>query len=403
MSARPALLLIGHGSRSAAGVDEYWQFADVLRSEANGLEIGCGFIELAEPDLDTAIDALVSRGVTSIGAVPLVLLGAGHMKNDGPAALERGRRRHQGVRFEYGRALGIHPLVLALAEDRVRAAVGADDPCELAVVLVGRGSSDPDANADLYKVGRLLQDSRGLGLVEPAFISLAPPSVPEALERCRRLGATTIAVVPYFLFTGILVDRIHAQAETWAADHPDVAVRHGAHLGPDPRIARLVVDRYREAITGAARMNCDCCVYRTALPGYEARVGQPVHHVALGEGGPHDGAMLLVGADPEVNRIGRVPDEHLGRVRCRSAINGSVLREAREHRRLAPHRLVQGAVHGHGGLDTRHGDVELFLEPAVYTPRSGGGGDLKHEQQHGGHSDKRTAHDDRRYPGMRRF
>ena len=100
MSPGPALLLIGHGSRSAAGVDEYWQFADVLRGEANGLEIGCGFIELAEPDLDTAIDALVSRGVTSIGAVPLVLLGAGHMKNDGPAALERGRRRHQGVRFE---------------------------------------------------------------------------------------------------------------------------------------------------------------------------------------------------------------------------------------------------------------------------------------------------------------
>ena len=141
MSPRPALLLIGHGSRSTAGVDEYWQFADVLRGEANGLEIGCGFIELAEPDLDTAIDALVSRGATSIGAVPLVLLGAGHMKNDGPAALERGRRRHRGVRFEYGRALGIHPLVLTLAEDRIRTAVGADDPGELAVVLVGRGSS----------------------------------------------------------------------------------------------------------------------------------------------------------------------------------------------------------------------------------------------------------------------
>ena len=49
MSPGPALLLIGHGSRSAAGVDEYWQFADVLRGEANGLEIGCGFIELPSP------------------------------------------------------------------------------------------------------------------------------------------------------------------------------------------------------------------------------------------------------------------------------------------------------------------------------------------------------------------
>ena len=288
MSSGPALLLIGHGSRSVAGVEEYWQFADVLRGAAKGLEIGCGFIELAEPDLDTAIDALVGRGVTSIGAVPLVLLGAGHMKNDGPAALERGRRRHQSVRFEYGRALGIHPLVLALAEDRIRAAVGAGDPGRLAVVLVGRGSSDPDANADLYKVGRLLQDSRGLGFVEPAFVSLAPPSVPQALERCRRLGATTIAVVPYFLFTGILVDRIHAQADVWAAEHPGMAVRHGAHLGPDPRLAELVLQRHREAIEGEARMNCDCCVYRIAIPGYEGQVGQPTPLHAHSHSHGHD-------------------------------------------------------------------------------------------------------------------
>jgi cobalt/nickel transport system ATP-binding protein len=197
------------------------------------------------------------------------------MKNDGPAALERGRRRHTGVRFDYGRALGIHPLVLGIAEDRIRQAVGDDDPGELAVVLVGRGSSDPDANADLYKVGRLLQDSRGLGFVEPAFVSLAPPSVPVALERCRRLGATTVAVVPYFLFTGILVDRIHAQADAWGAEHPEVTVRHGRHLGPDPRLARLVLERHREAVEGEARMNCDCCIYRVAIPGYEHHVGEP--------------------------------------------------------------------------------------------------------------------------------
>jgi sirohydrochlorin ferrochelatase len=297
MSPGPALLLIGHGSRSAAGVDEYWRFADVLRGEANGLEIGCGFIELAEPDLDTAIDGLVRRGATSIGAVPLVLLGAGHMKNDGPAALERGRRRHPGVQFNYGRSLGIHPLVLALAEDRIRAAVGGDHPGELAVVLVGRGSSDPDANADLYKVGRLLQDSRGLGLVEPAFISLAPPSVPEALERCRLLGATTVAVVPYFLFTGILVDRIHAQADAWGSEHREVAVRHGAHLGPDARLAQLVLERHREAIAGEARMNCDCCVYRIAIPGYEEQVGRPAplhaHPHSHGHGHPHNGGVQV--------------------------------------------------------------------------------------------------------------
>lgn len=269
----PALLLVGHGSRSAKGVAAYWEFASVLKDRAPGLRIGCGFIELAEPDLDTAIDDLVAGGATEVVAVPLVLLGAGHLKSDGPATLARARQRHPRVSFTYGRDLGIHPSVLAVAEDRIKAhAQDADG-----VVVVSRGSSDPDANSDLYKVGRLLADSRGLGLVEPAFVSLAPPDVAAALERCRRLGATRIAVMPYFLFTGVLVDRIHDQAAAWASSHPGVSVTVGPELGADVRIADLVLERYEEARRGEARMNCDCCIYRTALPGYEARVGAPVH------------------------------------------------------------------------------------------------------------------------------
>lgn len=277
----PSLLLVGHGSRAAAGVAEYWRFADVLRREAPALDVGCGFIELAQPSLDTAIDRLVAGGAASVAAVPLVLLGAGHLKNDGPAALARGRQRHPGVAFHYGRHLGVHPGVLDVAAERI-GETATEERAATAAVVVGRGSSDPDANADLYKVTRLLADGRGLAMAEPAFVSLATPSVPDALDRCRRLGAERVAVVPYFLFTGLLVDRIGEQAARWAAAHPDVEVVVGRHLGPDHRIARLVLERYREAVEGQVRMNCDACVYRVALPGHEDRVGQPValhpHH-----------------------------------------------------------------------------------------------------------------------------
>jgi sirohydrochlorin ferrochelatase len=216
-------------------------------------------------------------------AVPLVLLGAGHLKNDGPAALARARRRHPSVSFHYARHLGLHPTILAVAERRVRAAAGAGADGSF-VVMVGRGSSDPDANADLCKVARLMWDGRGFAGVEPAFVSLAAPSVPDALERCRRLGATRIAVVPYFLFTGVLVDRIAEQARAWSGE-TGVPVAVGGHLGPVDAIARVVLERYREAVEGDAHMNCDLCVYRTALPGHEAKVAAPVlsHH---GQHGP---------------------------------------------------------------------------------------------------------------------
>lgn len=288
MADSPALLIVGHGSRSAAGVAEYWDLARVVTETAPELDVGCGFIELAAPDLDTAVDRLVARGARSVVAVPLVLLGAGHMKDDGPAALHRGRHRHPGVQFAYGRHLGLHPFVLAVAEDRIRTAVGDGDTAETAVVVVGRGSSDPDANADLYKVARLLWDSRGLAMVEPAFVSLAQPSVPAALERCRLLGATRIVVVPYFLFTGILVDRIATQVGDWAAAHRGVDTRPGPHLGADARIARLVVDRYHEARAGEARMNCDLCVYRHPLPGYEHRHSHGEEVISIGDHNTRD-------------------------------------------------------------------------------------------------------------------
>src|SRR5439155_19113491 len=114
----------------------------------------------------------------------------------GPAALDRGRRRHPDVHFDYGRALAIHPLVLDVAAARVPR--DAD-----AVVVVGRGSSDPDANADLFKIGRLLQDATGVPIVEPAFVSLADPRGPAAIHRFRRPRAECIAIVPPFLFTGL--------------------------------------------------------------------------------------------------------------------------------------------------------------------------------------------------------
>jgi sirohydrochlorin cobaltochelatase len=82
-------------------------------------------------------------------------------------------------------------------------------------------------------------------------------------------------VLPYFLFAGVLPDRIAAQAGEWADAHPDVDVRLAGLIGPGPRLARLVVERWGELEGGDLRMNCDTCAYRTALPGFADKVGAP--------------------------------------------------------------------------------------------------------------------------------
>ena len=112
-----------------------------------------------------------------------------------------------------------------------------------------------------------------LGFVEPAFVSLARPGVEEVLARCYALGARRIAVVPYFLFTGLLVDRVGKLARAWASEHPDTEVALGAHMGIDDRLIELTWTRYDEALGAPVTMNCDGCLYRVPLPGYEHRVG----------------------------------------------------------------------------------------------------------------------------------
>ncbi len=272
---QPALLIAGHGTRSAEGVGQFTSLVERIRRRAAPLDVGGGFIELARPPLTEAVATLTAAGHRQFGVVPLVLVSAGHAKGDIPGALAREQQRHPGTAFAYGRPLGPHPVLLDLLALRLAAVVPSAQWPDTAVVLVGRGTSDPDANGEVAKVARMLFEGRGLGDVQPAWVSLARPSVPEMLERCRRLGARRIVVLPYFLFPGVLPDRITAQAAAFAASHPELDVRCAPVIGDCDELADLVLERYREALAGDLRMNCDTCQYRTALPGFSSRVGQP--------------------------------------------------------------------------------------------------------------------------------
>ncbi|MEU3953784.1 sirohydrochlorin chelatase [Streptomyces achromogenes] len=290
MTTPPALLIAGHGTRDDAGAEAFRDFVRELGRRHPDLPVAGGFIELSPPPLGEAVAELVERGVRRFAAVPLMLVSAGHAKGDIPAALAREKERHPGISYTYGRPLGPHPALLSVLERRLDEVLGGADRAEVTVLLVGRGSTDPDANAEVFKAARLLWEGRGYAGVETAFVSLAAPDVPSGLERCAALGARRIVVLPYFLFTGILPDRVRQQTQDWAAAHPELDVRSADVIGPEPELLDLVMERYEEAVKGDLRMNCDSCVYRIALPGFEDKVGLPQQpHFHPDDDGHHHG------------------------------------------------------------------------------------------------------------------
>ncbi|MBW3651791.1 MAG: sirohydrochlorin chelatase, partial [Actinobacteria bacterium] len=275
---REGLLLVAHGSRSAAGQREIEQLTALVAAAAPpDVLVDMGYLELSHPPAGVALDRLVAAGARQIAVVPLMLLAAGHSKSDVPAVVLEGRQRHPGVTLGYGRPLGVHQVLIDLAQRRIRAAGVAG----AALALIARGTSDPDANADACKISRLVAEATGADVAVTGFSGVTRPDVPTALEQLHRLGASRIAVFSWFLATGILVERIGDDARAFSA-RTGVEIVDAGHFGPSAEIAGLVLSRAREAATGAVRANCDTCVYRAPFPGASDRVGQ-----ARGEGHSH--------------------------------------------------------------------------------------------------------------------
>lgn len=267
----PALLAVAHGTRDSKDLVPLAQLMARVRALVPQLRVELAYVDHASPSVATALAGLATATVPT-AVVPLLLSAGGHSKGDIPGAIQQARAAHPQWVVSYGRPLGPHPLLVS-ALDRLLQEAGAG--AETAVVLVAAGSADPDGNADVAKMARLLWEwRRGGGPVEAAYAAATTPTVPEAVDRLRRLGHDDIAIAPYFLAPG----RLPAAAE-------QSGVTVAGILADTDEVARLVLERYAEAVAGDLRMNCDVCRYRTPWPGRGADVGAaqtPHRHPADG-------------------------------------------------------------------------------------------------------------------------
>jgi sirohydrochlorin cobaltochelatase len=291
---KPAVLLVGHGSRDPEGTQEFLHMVDLFRTQDPERVVECGFLEFARPVIDEGVERCVARGARTVAVLPGMLMAAGHAKNDIPSEIHEARRRHPAVSFHYGRHLHLHPKVLQLCRLRLEEAEQAAPPHErqdTLLLAVGRGSSDPDANADIAKLSRMLWEGMGFGWGAACYIGVTTPLLPDALERCHRMGFGRVVVFPFFLFTGVLEKRIRRQTEEFGRQHRGTEYLCAGYLNTHALLNEVLTERAEEAIQGSPNMNCELCKYRVQLPGFEQAVGQPQvghHHHVRGIGQDED-------------------------------------------------------------------------------------------------------------------
>src|SRR5262245_34562728 len=118
------VLVVGHGSRNPAANAEFERAVAEYRVRRPELEVAHGYVELAEPLLGDALQALGER-CGHVVVAPLFLFASGHVKNDLPLALEEARRRCPSSRFMAAPALGVDARMVQLARLQLQAALGA--------------------------------------------------------------------------------------------------------------------------------------------------------------------------------------------------------------------------------------------------------------------------------------
>jgi sirohydrochlorin cobaltochelatase len=281
-----AVLFCGHGSRDPQAIAEFEEAAAALRARLGDREFATGYLEFARPTIGEALTKLAAGGARRIVAVPAMLFAASHVKNDLPWEMNSFMASHPSVGVRLGRDLAIDAKLLGAAAERVAAAAPADRQ-DAVLVVIGRGTNDPDANSNISKIARMLWEGMGFGWAEAAYSGVAHPRVDAALERAGRLGFRRIVVFPYFLFTGVLVKRIYAQTDEAAARFPEIEFVKAGYLGSHEQVIEAFLDRIAELDHGEPRMNCQLCKYRTRIIGYETAVGavqQGHHHHVRGAG-----------------------------------------------------------------------------------------------------------------------
>jgi len=270
--AKIGVMICGHGSRSQAAVDEFAGLAEKLPEFfPDDWVTDYGYLEFANPVIRDGLDRLREAGCDHILAVPGMLFAAMHSKNDIPTVLNSYAQKH-GIEVSYGRELGVDPKMIAAAGDRIRIAVGAANaehgtiPLEeTCLVVIGRGASDPDANGNVAKVARLLQEGLGFGWLEVGYSGVTFPLVEPCLQHVVKLGYKRVVVSPYFLFSGILIDRIYGFTDKVAVDHPEIDFVKAGYLKDHPKVLETFAERVTEQLGTVPPPNCGTCGYRTQI------------------------------------------------------------------------------------------------------------------------------------------
>jgi len=290
-----AVLVVGHGTRKPSGQQQLKELVEQMRRIEPSWRMEASFLELAEPTIEQAIEGLSTQGFRRILVVPILLFTAAHAKSDIPDAVSEFAAKHGITVVGQTPSLGTAREVIALSNRRYieitsqaqergcpegHCGYGYPQACaevcpmrgksprRVALAMVGRGTSDPEALAHMRRFTELAAEQRSLAWVSTGFFAGGVPSVDELLAQASALRPTdpisssefstnpicdTVVIQPHLLFEGELMDQLRARVRRWRQESPDREWVLARCLGADEALAGVFIEFIRSHISQLAQ------------------------------------------------------------------------------------------------------------------------------------------------------
>lgn len=239
-----AVLYICHGSRVKEASDQAISFVKRCMEESDFPIQEYSFLELSEPSIKQGFVQCVQKGATIIHIIPVLLLTAAHAKIDIPEVLNQLAKEYPEIEIRYGRPIGVHEKMIDIVVEKIKKS-SLPYNSDLLVLLVGRGSSDPEVKQDLGKIAELVEAKLSGISVKDCYLTAAEPSFIEGIEYANASSYKNILVIPYLLFTGILMKSMTKTIQELA--NPNKIYELAPYLGYHPFIAAILNERLKEA------------------------------------------------------------------------------------------------------------------------------------------------------------
>jgi sirohydrochlorin cobaltochelatase len=253
-SPETGLLVVGHGTRDRAGLDEFQHVVNQLAGRfPRRIVEGC-FLELAEPSIAQGFARMVERGARRVVILPLLLFSAGHAQRDVPESVAKAASPFPDIEVHQAPVLGCQRRMIELSTERFGQATRTLVPCpasDTLLLMVGRGSPDPTANSEMVRFARLRWERTQVGWLETCFLAMTEPRLVRALEIVASLPFRRIVVQPHLLFQGQLLDELQRAAEDVRLKAPSKEWIVVEHLGKEG----LLVDALVSALIEVAGLD----------------------------------------------------------------------------------------------------------------------------------------------------